>query len=122
MQHCRSGSAPRTIGHIHGVLFQALKQAKVWNLLRDDVAEVVKPPPVADQELPILQPDRARALLDALHGHPLYQLASLALATGARRNELLALRWQDVDLDGGRLWIELALEETRAHGIRFKAP
>src|SRR5262249_17977989 len=40
----RSGSAPRTIGHIHGVLFQALKQAKVWNLLRDNVAEVVKPP------------------------------------------------------------------------------
>jgi integrase len=118
----RSGSAPRTVGHIHGVLFQALKQAKIWNLLRDNVAEVVKPPPVTDQELPILQPDRARALLDALRGHPLYQLASLALATGARRNELLALRWRDIDLDAGRLRIELALEQTTAHGIRFKAP
>jgi integrase len=118
----RSGSAPRTIGHVHGVLFQALKQAKIWNLLRDNVAEVVKPPPVHEQELPMLQPDRARALLDALRSHPLYLLASLALATGARRNELLALRWRDVDLDAGRLRIELALEQTTAHGIRFKAP
>jgi integrase len=39
-----------------------------------------------------------------------------------RRNELLALRWRDVDLDAGRLRVELALEETRAHGIRTKAP
>jgi integrase len=117
-----SGSAPRTVGHIHGVLFQALKQAKIWNLLRDNVAEVVKPPPVAERELPSLQPDSARALLDALRGHPLYLLASLALATGMRRNEMLALRWRDVDLDAGRLTIEQSLEQTRVHGIRIKAP
>jgi len=48
-------------------------------------------------------------------------LASLALATGMRRNEMLALRWQDIDLDG-RLTVEQALEQTAAHGIRVKAP
>jgi integrase len=52
----------------------------------------------------------------------LYLLASLALATGLRRNEALALRWSDVDLDAGRLRVEQALEETQAHGIRVKAP
>jgi len=118
----RSGMAPRTINHVHSVVFQALKQAKAWGIIRDNVAETVKPPPVPEQELPILQPDRACELLEALRGHPFYLIAALALATGMRRNEILALRWQDVDLDTGRLRVELSLEETRAHGIRFKAP
>src|SRR5262249_34135087 len=69
-----------------------------------------------------LQPDQARELLARLHGHPLYLLASLGLATGMRRNEMLALRWRDLDLDAGRLTVEQALEQTRAHGIRTKAP
>jgi integrase len=107
---------------VHSVVFQALKQAKVWGVVRDNVAEAVKPPPVPDQELPILQPDRARELLEALRDHPFYLIAALALATGMRRNEILALRWQDVDLDAGRLRVELSLEETVAYGIRFKAP
>jgi integrase len=118
----RSGMAPRTISHVHSVLFQALGQAKVWKVVRDNVAEAVRPPPVPDKELPILQPDRAREMLGALRRNPLYLLASLALATGMRRNELLALRWRDVDLDAGRLRVELALEETGVHGIRTKAP
>jgi integrase len=39
-----------------------------------------------------------------------------------RRNEMLGLRWQDVDLDAGRLTIERSLEQTTAHGIRVKGP
>jgi integrase len=118
----RSGLAARTVQLVHRVLHRALGQAKTWQVIRDNVAEIIKPPPAPDQEKSILQPDRARELLDRLNGHQLYLLAALALATGARRNELLALRWQDVDLDAGRLRIETALEQTRAHGIRVKAP
>jgi integrase len=47
-------------------------------------------------------------------------LASLALGTGARRGELLALRWRDIDFDSRRLTIEQALEQTAEHGIRTK--
>jgi integrase len=118
----RSGLAPRTIRHVHGLVFQALRQAKIWGVIRDNVAESVKPPPVPDHELPILQPDRARELLEALRGRPFYLIASVALASGMRRNEILGLRWRDVDLDAGRLRVELSLEETTAHGIRLKAP
>jgi integrase len=65
---------------------------------------------------------RAAELLERLRGRPFYMLASLALATGMRRNDMLALRWQDIDLDAGRLTVEQALEQTAAHGIRVKAP
>jgi integrase len=118
----RSGLAARTVQHIHNVIFQALGQAKAWKLIRDNVAEGAKPPPVPDQELPILQPDRAREMLDALRGKPFYLLASLALATGLRRNEMLGLRWCDLDLDAGRLRVEQALEETQTFGVRTKGP
>jgi integrase len=118
----RSGSAPRTIQVTHACIHRALGQAKVWGLIRDNVAEIVKPPKVPDQETPMLQPAQAVALLDHLRGKPLYLLASLALGTGMRRSEMLGLRWQDVDLDAGRLTIERSLEQTTIGGIKPKSP
>ena len=118
----RSGLAPRTIRHVHRVLHRSLGQAKLWGLLRDNPAETAKPPTAPDQELAILQPDHARSVLAKLQGGPLYLLASLALATGMRRNEMLGLRWRDIDMDAGRLTVEQALEQTAEHGIRIKGP
>jgi len=118
----RAGLAARTIRLIHVVLHRALGQAKTWGVIRDNPADNAKAPKAPDRETEMLQPDQARELLDRLRGQPLYLLASLALATGMRRNEMLALRWQDVDLDAGRLTIERSLEQTRTHGIRIKSP
>src|SRR5215469_378939 len=118
----RAGLAPRTVKHAHNVLHRALEQAKLWGLLRDNPAEMAKPPSIPDEERAILQPESARDLLERLRGQPLYLLASLALATGLRRGEALALRWRDVDLDAGRLTIEQSLEQTATHGIRVKGP
>ena len=70
----------------------------------------------------MLQPAQAAALLDRLRGKPLYLLASLGLGTGMRRSEMLALRWQDIDLDAGRLTIERSLEQTTAGGVKPKTP
>jgi integrase len=118
----RAGLAARTIRLVHCVLHRALGQARTWAVIRDNVADAIKPPRAPDQETPMLQPEQARELIERLRGHPLHLLASLALATGMRRNEMLALRWQDVDLDAGRLVVEQSLEQTSAHGIRIKAP
>lgn len=45
-----------------------------------------------------------------------------AAFTGARRNEILALRWADFDPARSTLRIARSLEETKAHGRRFKEP
>jgi integrase len=52
----------------------------------------------------------------------LYVPAMVALFTGMRRGEVLALRWGCVDLDRKTIRVEQALEHTKAHGIRFKPP
>jgi integrase len=86
----RAGLAPRTVKHAHNVLHRAFRQARLWGLLRDNAAEMARPPSIPDEETAILQPERARVLLERLHGQPLYLLASLLLATGLRRSEALA--------------------------------
>jgi integrase len=118
----RAGLALRTIKLVHATVHRALGQAKAWGVIRDNPAEIAKPAKAPDRETEMLQPDQAAALLDRLRGQPLYLIASLALGSGMRRNEMLGLRWGDVDLDAGRLTIEQALEQTATHGIRTKGP
>ena len=71
----------------------------------------------------ILTPQQVNDLPALLRDHRLEALALVALFTGIRRGELLALKWGNVDLDGDEvIRIREALEETRKHGLRFKAP
>jgi integrase len=118
----RAGLAPRSIKFVHVVLHRALGQAKLWGMIRDNPAEIAKPPKAPQHEMEMLQPKDAARLLERLQGKPLYLIASLGLGTGMRRNEMLALRWRDLDLDHARLTVATALEQTKAHGIRVKTP
>jgi integrase len=116
-----TGLAPRTIGHVHRVLHRALGLANRWGLVQQNVAALVSPPRVASTELELLTPAQAQDMLQKLRGRSVYPAFVVALATGMRRGELLALRWQDVDLDGAFLRVEQSLEQTKA-GLRFKSP
>ena len=58
--------------------------------------------------------DAIAPLLARLRGQPIYPIAALALATGMRRGELLALRWGDVDFDRGLVRVERSIESTKA--------
>jgi integrase len=118
----RDGLAPRTVGHVHRLLHRALGHAATWGVVQQNVASLVSPPRVASTEIEIIREDEIKAVLDKLRGRPLYMIATLALATGMRRGELLALRWQDVDLDAGKLRVQRSLEQTKAGGLQFKSP
>lgn len=115
------GLSPRTVGHVHRVLHKALNVAVEWGVVHRNVASATTPPKVVDAEMEILSEDQARLILQELRGRALYMIALLGLTTGMRRGELLALRWRDVDFDGGKLRIEQSLEQTKS-GLRFKEP
>jgi integrase len=123
----RSGSrkngplTARTVRHAYRVLHAALEEAVKLDLLARNVADAVAPPKVGADEVEILSADQISTVLETLSGSRLYPIAALALATGMRRGELLALRWQDVDLERGTLKAERSLEQTKA-GLRFKGP
>jgi integrase len=61
-------------------------------------------------------------LVAKLDGDRLRVPAMVSLFTGMRLGEVLALRWNRIDLDKAVIQVREALEHTKAHGIRFKAP
>jgi len=68
-----------------------------------------------------LTSEQARRLLVAIRPRRVYWPVLLALATGMRRGEVVALRWRNADLDRGAVRVVESLEQTKA-GLRFKRP
>jgi len=94
-----SGLSPRRVQYLHAVLRRALVTAERWGIASRNVAKLVDPPRVPRHEIKPLTPVQARQLIDAAAGDRLQALYVTALATGLRQGELLALRWDDVDLE-----------------------
>jgi integrase len=117
-----AGLADRTRLHLHRILHVMLKHACQWGIVSRNIADMLDAPRVRAHEIEVLSPDQVKRALEVLRRQPLYSIAAVALGSGLRRSELLALRWQDVDLDGATLRVEQALEETKRAGLAFKAP
>lgn len=114
------GLAPRTIGHAHRVLGKALRDAEIDGLVSKNVCKLRGAPKVPEAELVIVRD--LPGFLTKLVGSRLHVPAMVALFTGMRLGEVLALRWNRVDLDAKVIQVREALEQTRAYGTRFKAP
>src|SRR5262249_36743345 len=56
-------------------------------------------PKLERREMRTLSPEQSRTVLGELRGTPHYWPVLLALSTGGRRGEILALRWRNFDLD-----------------------
>jgi integrase len=78
-------------------------------------------PKIERQEMMTLSAEQSVRLLEAVKHTRIYWPVLLALSTGMRRGETLALRWKNVDLERGTLSVMESLEQTKT-GIRFKAP
>jgi len=93
----------RTVYHAHRTLDQALKYALRANLIARNPCDVVTAPRFDRREIRVLEPREAAAVFTYLRERTLWAFwpAALALLTGARRSEVLALTWPDVNLNGG---------------------
>ncbi len=118
----REGLSPKTVTNIHGVLHKALDNAVKWNILARNVCDAVTPPRVPRQELTFLTQDQAYTLLKEVKAHKLETLLTLAITTGMRRGELLALRWQDINFDQGTLQVKRAVSYHQVYGYVESEP
>lgn len=105
----------RTIQLVHAVLRTALKDAQLDGLIQTNPAAQARTPKrdllatEVEDELQVWTSDQAAHFLECVDDHPLRALWHLALGTGARRGELVGLRWQDVDLRAGTVTVRRSL-------------
>jgi integrase len=116
-----AGMTPATTHYVHATLRRALGQAERWNLVTSNAAALVTPPHGEKTEMRTLTREQVKVLLEAApdRDRPLYHLA---VSTGMRQGELLALRWADLDLDKGSLAVTATLRHLSGESATFAAP
>jgi integrase len=103
----------RTVKHIRTTLSTILGRAEFWGYIENNpVSKTRLPRRGLQPEKTILSPEQLSSLLAKLP-EPSRSLVWLLTLTGLRIGELLALRWQDVDLMAGFLRVSRTLYEGR---------
>jgi len=101
-----------TVRRIHSALHAALAQAQQWSWVFENVADHAPPPRDEPAEMRPPTPGQVAQFLEFVaRDRALHLYLTLAATTGARRGQLLALRWILEDLVGGSLSIQRSLVE-----------
>jgi integrase len=111
------GLSARTVRYTHSVLRSAIRQAIRWRLLLQDPTDGAQLPRLRRREMRVLGAQQSRAFLSAAlktHYGPVF---AVALTTGMRPSEYLALKWPDVDWVRGTVGVVRTLEW--GNGWRF---
>jgi len=117
----KGGLSPRTRVHLHRILKSALKHAVQLQLIGRNPADAIIPPKAKKAAITVLTIEQSAILLEELRGTRLYWSVLLALTTGMRRGEILALRWKNVIFEEATVRVVESLEKTKK-GLRFKSP
>jgi integrase len=121
----KGGLSKRTVHHLHRCLSTSLKVAVSEGLIPTnpcDKAKTVKP---EKADIQCLDDAQTEIMLEAAaesRSPTLYPLTVLAVTSAMRRGEIAGLKWKDVDLDEGYLWVKKTLEDTKEHGLVLKKP
>lgn len=117
-----TGLSRTSVQLMHGILHKALKQAMRWGLAQRNVTEMIDPPRRSTPEMQALTVEEASRLLEAVRSERLEAFYVLAITCGLRLGELQALRWREVDLDGGKLRVTATLQGTENGKPVFAEP
>lgn len=93
--------APKTIVDHHRLISKILATAVKWGLLERNVAERADPPKIPYREIPYLNEEQVKQMIELLEYEPIQYrtMITLLVYTGIRRGELCGLEWKDIDFD-----------------------
>lgn len=117
------GLSAGTIRYHHAVIHRALATALKWGVVVRNVADAVEIPRIKRSEMLTWDEHELSQFLEAARdSSQYYELFYLALFTGMRRSELLALRWQDIDLILGQVYVSRGLHQLKDTSFVFSQP
>lgn len=117
-----SGLSAQTVRHHHTVLHRALQCAVEWELIARNVADAVSPPRTIRPDIQTWNESEVSRFLEAAKTTAYYEIFYLALFTGMRRSEILALRWQDIDFIYGQVSVNHSLHVLKNATVIFSQP
>lgn len=115
----KGGLSAQTVKHHHRILSEALRHALKWGLLARNVADAVDPPRPEKKEMTTVYTEDIGQLFEEAQkmeessSIPYYTIVYMALHTGMRRGEILALRWSDVDLNLMTIYVNRSLQHLK---------
>jgi len=118
------GLGLRTVQKTHTVIHAALNSAMKLGLLGRNPDSATQPPKPGRKEMSFLNAAQVRILLETAKRieDRNHALCYLAIATGMREGELLALRWEDVNLDQELLNVRFSLKRMPGGGLKLNQP
>jgi integrase len=105
------GLSHSTIKKYLEIIRNSLEYAIDYNLVAKNAATKVKLPKALNKEMKVWNQEEANRFLNKAKDDHCYVVFQLALSTGMRQGEILGLRWRDVDLDKGLLYIKQTLSQ-----------
>lgn len=107
-----AGMGESTVRRMHAILHSALTQAVRWDLIVSNPADRIEAPKPrkARRQAP---PDEVLVAIIAAAGPDMVCYLRLAAVTGARRGQMVALRWGHIDLDAGTVTFTAALAKVK---------
>jgi integrase len=108
----KEGLSPSTVGRVHAILKQAMRDAVREKRIRTNPLDNVKAPKQSHKDKYVLTPDEVRRLLDTVRGDRFEGVYVLGATCGLRIGEVLALRFEDIDWDRGTIRIERTLHNS----------
>jgi integrase len=118
----KGGLSARTVRHHHMLLHCALRYAVKWGVLNRNPADAVTAPKPQRCEIHAWSEENIQSFLKNAKETPYYVLFYIALSTGMRRSELLALRWCDADLLYGQVSVTRSMHYMRKGEMVFRQP
>ncbi|MBU6428865.1 MAG: site-specific integrase [Cyanobacteria bacterium REEB65] len=112
--------SPQTMRGAFAVLQSALSQAVRWDLIQFNPCSKAERPRVPKKSRPHWNAEEVRKFLAAARDDRFGPLYVVALATGMRFGEILGLRWENVDMNGGI--IHIAQQLCEVGGDRIEGP
>lgn len=98
-QQMSNGLSSNTVRKHHDLLNHALKVAVVQDVLAVNPVVKVTPPKFTKKEIHFYSPEKLKLLMSLAEGDRIEILIKLAAYLGLRREEILGLTWDNVDLD-----------------------
>jgi integrase len=115
-QKQQDGLSARTLRTFHAILSTAFKDAVRWKRLSINVCEHVTLPRVSKLDVKPLNQEQAKCLVAIAKGSPLESLLTLALVTGMRLGEILALHWNEINFEEKTLRVRHTVDYIQGYG------